>query len=89
MHGTTKRFETETLLKASLPKVRVGGITGVSVRAVHRVRAETDARSAETDGKTQKPAQRCCPSQGGSTAGRRVRSAPEDRGLPSGGRHGT
>ena len=50
MHDATKRFEIETLLKAGLPKARVVEIAGVSVRTVHRVRAETEARSAETDG---------------------------------------
>ena len=46
MHDATKRFEIETLLKADLPKARVAEIAGVSVRTVHRVRAETETRSA-------------------------------------------
>ena len=50
VHDATKRFEIETLLKAGLPKARVAEITGVSVRTVHRVRAETEARSAEAEG---------------------------------------
>ena len=46
VHDATKRFEIETLLKADLPKARVAEIAGVSVRTVHRVRAETETRSA-------------------------------------------
>ncbi len=45
MHDATKRFEIETLLKADLPKARVAEIAEVSVRTVHRVRAEIEARS--------------------------------------------
>ena len=47
MHDATKRFEIEILLKAGLPKGRVAEIAGVSLRTVHRVRAEVEARSAE------------------------------------------
>ena len=50
MHDATKRFEIETLLKAGLPTARVAESAWVSVRTVHRVRAETEARSAEVDG---------------------------------------
>ena len=39
MHDATKRFEIESLIKA-----RVAEIAGVSVRTVHRVLAETEAR---------------------------------------------
>ena len=50
MHDATKRFEIETLLKAGLPKARVAENAEVSLRTVHRVRAEVKARSAETEG---------------------------------------
>ena len=50
VHDATKRFEIETLLKAGLAKARVAEIAGVSLRTVHRVRAEIEARSAETEG---------------------------------------
>ena len=50
VHDATKRFEIETLLKAGLAKARVAEITGVSLRTVHRVRAEVEAFSAETEG---------------------------------------
>ena len=50
MHDATKRFEIETLLKAGLAKARVAEIAGVSLRTVHRVRAEVEARSTETEG---------------------------------------
>ena len=49
MHDATKRFEIETLLKAGLSKARVAEIAKVSVRSVHRVRAESEARLAETE----------------------------------------
>ena len=50
MHDATKRFEIETLLKAGLAKAGVAEIAGVSLRTVHRVRADVEARSAETEG---------------------------------------
>ena len=45
MHDATNRSEIETLLKAGLLKARVAEIAEVSVRTVHRLRAETEARS--------------------------------------------
>jgi len=45
----TKRFEIEVLIKAGLPKARVAEIAEVSVRTVHRVRAEAEARGAVAD----------------------------------------
>ena len=47
VHDATKRFEIEVLLKAGLPKGRVAEIAGVTLRTVHRVRAEVETRSAE------------------------------------------
>ena len=43
MHHATKRLEIEILLKAGLPRRRVAE---VSLRTVHRIRAEFEARSA-------------------------------------------
>ena len=51
MHDATKRFEIETLLKVGLPKTRVAEIAEVSLRTVHRDRAETGAHSAATQGR--------------------------------------
>ena len=51
MHIATKRFEIETLLKAGLPKTRAAEMAEVSLRTVHRARAETEERSAATQGR--------------------------------------
>ena len=72
MHDATKRFEIETLLKAGVPKARVAEIAGVSVRTVHRVRAETEARSAEAEGTD-------------TEAGTEVPPSPGEAGPPGGG----
>ena len=49
MLDATKRFEIEVLIKAGLPKARVAEIAEVSVRTVHRVRAEAAARGTAAD----------------------------------------
>lgn len=50
MHDATERLEIEVSIKAGPPKARVPEIAGVPVRTVHRVRAETEARSVIADG---------------------------------------
>ena len=49
VHDATKRFEIEILLKAGLPRGRVAELAGVSLRTVHRIRAEVEARSASSE----------------------------------------
>ena len=49
VHDATKRFEIEILTTAGLPKASVAEIAEVSVWIVHRVRAETEARSVIAD----------------------------------------
>ena len=51
MHNAAKRCELETLPKAGLPKARVAEIAAVSLRTVHRARAETEVRFAATQGR--------------------------------------
>lgn len=48
MRDATRRFETETLLNARLPKARVVDIAGVAMGTVCQVRAETEANGNET-----------------------------------------
>ena len=49
MLDATKRYEVEILIKAGLPKARVAEIAEVSVRTVHRIRAEAEASCAAAD----------------------------------------
>ena len=81
MHDATKRFEIETLLKAGLPKARVAEIAEVSVRTVHRVRAETEARSAEAEGTDTEAGTEVPPSPGRLARGAAGQAGP--RRLPT------
>lgn len=66
MHDAIKRFEIEILLKAGLPRGRVAEIAGVSLRTVHRVRAEVEAHSAEAAASAEPTVQAAAsPSKGG------------------------